>query len=58
MSCLYWTTSSSTNYIGELKEGYDIGDLGDEPTLEELFDQEKPTEMSDEEEVKIKHILR
>lgn len=46
------------SYIGELPEGFDINKLQQQPLLEELFDQERPAEMSDEESKQIMHILR
>jgi non-specific serine/threonine protein kinase len=46
------------SYIGELPEGFDLNELQHQPLLEELFDQEKPAEMSDEDSKQIKHILR
>lgn len=46
------------SYIGELPEGFDLNEIQNQPLLEELFDQERPAEMSDEDLKQIKHILR
>ncbi|KAL8858037.1 MAG: hypothetical protein Q9178_005498 [Gyalolechia marmorata] len=45
-------------YIGELPEGFYLNEIQHQPLLEELFDQERPAEMSDEDSEQIKHILR
>ncbi|RDL34661.1 Uncharacterized protein BP5553_07789 [Venustampulla echinocandica] len=46
------------SYIGELPEGFDPSDLEHQPPLEELFDQERPAEISNEDSKQIMHILR
>ncbi|KAF4628649.1 hypothetical protein G7Y89_g9503 [Cudoniella acicularis] len=46
------------SYIEELPEGFDLNELHHHPLLEELFDQERPAEMSDEDSKQIKHMLR
>ncbi len=46
------------SYIGDLPQGFDLNELQHQPPLEELFDQEKPAEISDEDSKRIKHILR
>lgn len=46
------------SYIGKLPEGFDLNKLPKQPLLEELLDQERPAEMSDEDLRQIKRILR
>ena len=46
------------NYIGELPEGFDLSELQTQPLLEQLFDQERPAELSDEDSKHIKYLRR
>lgn len=59
-SCAYFNDQGENikNYIGELPEDFDISELGGNINLEEHFDQNKPAEMSDEEAIEVKRILR
>ena len=45
-------------YIGNLRAGFDVSTLEPFTPLEEFFDKEKPAEMSEEETVDVKRILR